>query len=51
MYSVDRDLSNSLSAVKGGPLESGTYLVNDNGHINLRSQMYLPINKTSRTNM
>ena len=33
-YQVDRDLTNTMSAKRGGPLESGTYLVNDNGHVN-----------------
>jgi hypothetical protein len=33
-YSVDREISNSMSAYKSFPMEYGTYIINDNGHMN-----------------
>ena len=44
-YQIGTDIVNTMNFQSGAPAEKGTYLINDNGHLNQRTQPYLSIAK------
>ncbi len=44
-YQVGTDIVNTMNFKPGAPAEKGTYLINDNGHLNQRTQPYISIAK------
>jgi len=46
-YEVGTDIVNTMNFRPNAPAEKGTYLINDNGHLNQRTQPYLSAAKLS----
>lgn len=49
-YQVGTDIVNTMNFTSGAPAEKGTYLINDNGHLNQRTQPYISIAKLTTKN-